>query len=274
MASYKISYKMLAKQGEEIKAVAKLVDGYAEQVTQIRGKLGEDQMLAEVRGNLQKLHTQLGESRTVLSTAGELLTKSVQVYTSTETRQVKKVDSLKAHNRDFYKNPVVVASAGTTGGAAVGASVAATPTVAAATPTQTTANTVNYTDNSTNIQYTAAAEPPVAAAQTTATPVAAAASYQPQTIPAAASSAKTPSAAGTTGIGAGAGVAGGVIGAGAVMGINHLLNKDKVDSKPDTTTKPLTGQDVKAPDTPPAPYDPEAELADAIQRVRKLEEEE
>lgn len=273
MASYKISYKMLAKQGEEIKAVAKLVDGYAERVTQIRGKLGEDQMLAEVRGNLQKLHTQLGESRAVLSTAGELLTKSVQAYTSTETRQVKKVDSLKAHNRDFYKNPVVVASAGTVGGAAVSASVAAAPAAATATPSQSSATTINYTDNSTNIQYTAAAESPAAAAQTTVTPVAASASYHPQATPAAASSAKIPSAAGTAGIGAGAGVVGGAIGAGAVMGVKHLLDKEK-DVNPDTKPKPPMGQDVKTPDSPPKPYDPEAELAAAIQRVRKLEEEE
>ncbi|MDR1728470.1 MAG: hypothetical protein LBT74_11210 [Acidobacteriota bacterium] len=122
MAGYKVSYKVLRQQGEALKAVAKLVDGYAERVGQVGGKLGDGEMLAQVRTNLQKLREQLGESRAVLNTAGECLSKSVESYSGVETRQVKKVDGMKAHQRDFYKNPVVVASAG---GAAAGAATAA-----------------------------------------------------------------------------------------------------------------------------------------------------
>mgnify|MGYP000845351488 CR=1 FL=1 len=117
MAKYKVSYKVLGKEAEELKAVAKLLDGYAERVSQIQGRLGQDEALAAVRNNLQKLGAQLGEARAVLDTAGQILAKSVENYTGAETRQVRKVDSLKAHNRDFYKNPVAVASAG--GAAAV-----------------------------------------------------------------------------------------------------------------------------------------------------------
>ncbi|MCM0761231.1 MULTISPECIES: hypothetical protein [Sporomusa] len=133
MAKYKVSYKVLSKEAEELKAVAKLLDGYAQQVNQIQGRLGHNQTLATVRSNLQKLGAQLGESRAVLSTAGQILARSVGSYTSAETRQVKKVDNLKAHNRDFYKNPVVVASVG---------GAAAAPSPAGVT---INATTVNYT---------------------------------------------------------------------------------------------------------------------------------
>lgn len=125
MASYKVSYKLLKEQGESIKATAKLLDGYAQRIDSIKSKLGSDEMLSEIRSNLQKLNVQLNESRTVLNVAGELLVKNTEAYNNTEVRQVKKVDSIKAHNRDFYKNPVVVASAGA-GGAAAGAAAAKT----------------------------------------------------------------------------------------------------------------------------------------------------
>ena len=136
MAKYKVSYKILRQQGEDMKAVAKMVDGYAESIGKIRGKLGSDNMLAEIRNNLQKLSTQLGESRAILNTAGELLVKNVESYGGVELRQVKKVDAMKSQNRDFYKRPVVVASAG---GAAGGAAAAATVNVAAPSAPNTSA---------------------------------------------------------------------------------------------------------------------------------------
>ncbi|MCL2699918.1 MAG: hypothetical protein FWE68_06355, partial [Defluviitaleaceae bacterium] len=157
MASYKISYKILRQQGEDMKSAAKLVDGYTERLSQIRGRLGDDNMLAEVRSNLQKLGVQLGESRAILNTAGEFLVKTVDSYSGAEVRQVKKVDATKAHNRDFYKNPVVVASVGgAAGGAAVAGAAGAAPPPAA--------TTVNYTDNSVNVSYASVGTTPPAAA--------------------------------------------------------------------------------------------------------------
>ncbi len=103
MPSYKVSYKILRQQGEDMKAVAKLIDGYDQRVAQVSGKLGEGDLLAQVRTNLGKLREQLTESRTVINTAGEFLTKTVDSYTGVELRQVKKADSTRAHNRDFYK---------------------------------------------------------------------------------------------------------------------------------------------------------------------------
>lgn len=152
MAGYKVSYQVLSQQGEALKALAKQVDGYASRVDTIRGKLGDDQLLATVRQNLTKLSQQLGESRVVLNMAGEVVTKCVGGYEGKEKSVVKRVDAAKAHNRDFYKNPVVVASAG---GAAVGAGAAAGGAAPGAT-------TVNYTDNSTNITLNESAEPAAA----------------------------------------------------------------------------------------------------------------
>ncbi len=248
MPSYKVSYKILRQQGEDMKAVAKLIDGYSERVAQVSGKLGEGDLLAQVRTNLGKLREQLTESRTVINTAGEFLTKTVDSYTGVELRQVKKADSTRAHNRDFYKNPVVVASVG-------GAAQVSAP-VSAPTPT------VNYTDNSVNVSYVAAEPVPASApvVDTVAAPVieTVSAPVVAPVIPEAANA----NAPGLAGIAAGAGVAGGVIGAGAVIGVKHLVdehNKDKAAEN--QQPKPRDG------------YDPEEELKKALKRVKDLEEE-
>lgn len=233
VAGYKVSYKVLRQQGEEIKAVAKLVDGYAERIAQISGKLGDGEMLSEVRGNLQKLRTQLGESRAVLNTSGDLLIKSVENYGGTETRQVKKVDGMKAHNRDFYKNPVVVASAGgAMGGAAVTGSVGVSSPAATAeqvVPTTQPMGTQTITSEPSVLNSAAPG-----AAETAAGTV-----------------------AGTAGI---AGAAGGAAAAGSVLGGIHLKKKRDAAKTAESPELPADNG-----------YNPEDELKKAIQRVRDLE---
>lgn len=265
MAGYKVSYKVLRQQGDEMKALAKLIDGYSERASQIGSKLGDGEMLAEVRGNLQKLCTQLGESRAVLNTAGELLIKSVESYTGTETRQVAKVDAMKAHNRDFYKNPVVVASAGGAmgGAAAVGAGSAAMP----AFPS----TSVNYTDNSVNITYVTSDQPavdtqavPMAQPANSAATVGAAGAIPAAFAPETASPASTLHSAG---VAAGAGALGGAAAAGAVLGGIHL--KKKHDAQKNADADMIEAEEPEPSDE----YDPEAELQKALQRVRDLEEE-
>jgi hypothetical protein len=252
MPNYKVSYKVLRQQGEDMKAVAKLVDGYAERVAQVSGRLGEGDLLAQVRTNLGKLREQLGESRTVLNTAGEFLTKTVDSYTGVEVRQVKKADGTRAHNRDFYKNPVVVASAG---GAAVG-SAAAMTAPAVSTPAATT---VNYTDNSVHVSYVAVDAAPTSAADVGAvTPVTTAA------IPSTPAAATTEVGTGGAGMVAGAGVAGAAVGAGAVLGVKHLTDRDK-QAKAAQQEKERQGAAQDG-------YDPEAELEKAIARVQALED--
>lgn len=164
MANYKVSYKVLKQQGEELKAVAKLLDGYNERLNQVVSRLGQDETLTQIRTNLQKFGVQLGESRAIINTAGELLSKSVESYSNVETRQVKRVDSLKAHNRDFYQNPVVVASVGGAAGIAAAAmsssSADASPSAAASFSYSDSANvhTIDFIEPGTaGVDLTAAA---------------------------------------------------------------------------------------------------------------------
>lgn len=112
MAGYKVSYKVLSEQGTTLKNIAKQIDSYTTRINAVRGKLGDDQLLQETRNNLQKLAQQMEENRTVINMASDVVLKCVEAYAGTEKETVKKVDAAKAHNRDFYKNPVVVASAG------------------------------------------------------------------------------------------------------------------------------------------------------------------
>ena len=286
MGSYKVSYKVLRQQGDDMKATAKLLDGYAEQVAKINGKLGDDALLAEVRKNLSKLREQLVESRAVINTAGEFLVSAVDGYSDVEVRQVKKVDGTKAHNRDFYKNPVVVASAGGAAGGAVVSSVAAPTSGGAgavvAEPSPAAINyTENNTDNSVNVTYMesnsssaavsaaqplAAAQPgmnqPVNAQATGAQPVPAA----QNTSPAPAGNAAIPAAEGmSTAAKAAVGAAGaGAVAAGGIIGGREIKKRRSAQNLDNGIANESEAQE----------YDPEAELAKAKARVRELEEEE
>ena len=269
MAGYKVSYKVLRKQGDEMKAAAKLVDGYAERVAQIIGKLGDDAMFSEVRGNLQKLRTQLGESRAVLNTAGELLVKSVESYGGAEVRQVKKVDGMKAHNRDFYKNPIVVASAGGAAGGAVAAGAVSASASASAPPP--TATTINYTDNSVNTIY-AGAEP--AAADVQAIPMTQAGVVRTNSVSAdvpmpsgAVNGVTAPSPGDKASSGAAVAAGVGALGGAAVAG-GAVLGKAQLKKK--------RGEQKESEEINAAPEEDnlDAQLQAALERVRNLNEEE
>ena len=276
MGSYKVSYKVLRQQGDDMKAVAKLVDGYAEQVTKINGKLGNDALLADVRKNLSKLREQLLESRTVMSTAGEFLVSTVDSYSDVEIRQVKKVDGTKAHNRDFYKNPVAVASAGGATGGAIAAGAVSTPTSAstgAAVP-EPSHNTVTYTDNSVNIAYAQPDSPtaveisaaqPVPSAQSGMSPPADA--QATPAVPSATSATIVPGA--DKGISTGAKAALGTAGLGAVA-VGGILGGREIKKRRDAKN----GDDGSDNEADSGDYCPEEELAKALERVRELENEE
>ena len=121
--AYKVSYKVVSQQGEQLKTIAKEMDNYVNQINQIVSKLGSDELLQSVRSDLNKFKKQLEEEKTILNLAGQVITDVVQGYTGVEKKSVSKVDKAKAHNRDFYKRPVSVASAG--GGAATAAAAGA-----------------------------------------------------------------------------------------------------------------------------------------------------
>ena len=124
--AYKVSYKVVSEQGEQLKNIAKDMDNYVNQINQIVSKLGNDELLQSVRADLNKFKKQMEEEKTVLNFAGQVLVDVVQSYTSSEKKIVQKVDRVKAHNRDFYKRPVAVASAGAASGATATATAHAT----------------------------------------------------------------------------------------------------------------------------------------------------
>ena len=156
--AYKVSYKVVSEQGEQLKNIAKEMDNYVNRLNQIVSKLGNDELLQSVRGDLNKFKQQLEEEKTVLNLAGQVITDVVQNYTGVEKKSVGKVDKAKAHNRDFYKRPVAVASAG--GGAtaaAAGTAFASSSSVnvGSVTNSQTITNTTNVFGASTAAAGTA-----------------------------------------------------------------------------------------------------------------------
>lgn len=119
--AYKISYKVAAEQAEQLKNIAKDMDNYVNQVNQIVGKLGNDELLQSVRNDLNKFKKQLEEEKTILNLASSVISDVIQSFSGVEKKSVGKVDKAKAHNRDFYKRPVAVASAGAGAGAGAAA---------------------------------------------------------------------------------------------------------------------------------------------------------
>jgi hypothetical protein len=143
--AYKVSYKVVSEQGEQLKNIAKDMDNYMNSLNQIVSKLGNDELLQSVRSDLNKFKQQLEEEKTVLNLAGQIIGDVVQNYTGVEKKSVGKVDKAKAHNRDFYKRPVAVASAGgaAAGGAGMAAASATSVNINAMAGNQTVTNTTN-----------------------------------------------------------------------------------------------------------------------------------
>ena len=146
--AYKVSYKVVSEQGDQLKNISKEMDDYITRLNQIVSKLGNDELLQTVRGDLNKFKQQLEEEKTVLSLAGQVITDIVQNYSGVEKKSVAKVDKAKAHNRDFYKRPVAVASAG---GASAAVSNGAGSAYASSSVNVSTVSAV--VNNQTNINY-------------------------------------------------------------------------------------------------------------------------
>ena len=152
--AYKVSYKVVSEQGEQLKNIAKDMDNYVNQIDQITGKLGNDELLQSVRKDLNKFKKQLEEEKTVLNMAGQVIVDVIQAYTGVEKKSVAKVDKAKAHNRDFYKRPVAVASAG---GASAAVSTGAGAAYASSSVNVSTVSSVVNNQNNINIISTGTA---------------------------------------------------------------------------------------------------------------------
>ncbi len=216
--AYKISYKVAAEQGEQLKNIAKDMDKYSSQLSQIISKLGNDELLQSVRADLNKSSKQLEEEKIVLNLAGQVIQDVVQSYSGAEKKSVQKVDRAKAHNRDFYKRPVAVASAGS--GAAAAASATVNVNAAGGSAGTQTSSTVNVQASSaevyqstTNIYVQQAGADMAGGAGAAAAAFTAAA---PDALSQAAGSASELSAAAAAGIAAVTGMTGGIVAAAAV----------------------------------------------------------
>ena len=212
--AYKVSYKVVTEQGEQLKNIAKEMDNYVTRLNQIVSKLGNDELLQSVRSDLNKFKQQLEEEKTVLNLAGQVITDVVQNYTGVEKKSVGKVDKAKAHNRDFYKRPVAVASAG--GGAAAGAASTAGASFTSSSVNVSSVSSSHSISSTTNV-FGGATVPGAGAASSIAT--------------AATSAAKGMTAKGASMAGGIAAAVGSVAAAGGAIAGADLLEKKKAAKK-------------------------------------------
>ncbi|MDR0549158.1 MAG: hypothetical protein LBI10_07095 [Deltaproteobacteria bacterium] len=238
MPRFKVSYKILRQQAEDLKSLAKTMDDYVQRLERVGANLGTEGPFAQILNNVKKLRGQLDASRNFVSRAGDLIQKTVDGYGAAEKRQLKKSGSTKAHSRDFYKRPVFVPSPG--GG-------------------NTTVNVSNTTTYNVNVSSGSGdIAPPVNGPPPSLPPEVAA---QPSEV-AAQPASSTPGSSGPA-LGEGAavvlGTVGGLAGAGAaVAGISALDRKAKNAALGETSS--ATSENM-------------AEIDEAIKKARALPEE-
>ena len=132
MASVKVSAHSLEQQKKEYEKAVKNLDNALEQIKKVNASLGKDAMLDGVRQALTKLAASLETRAGVILLMTKALEQSNAKYTAAQKKAVTKSNQFRAHNRDFYGNPVVVTvvagGAGATAGALSGAAAVAETT--------------------------------------------------------------------------------------------------------------------------------------------------
>lgn len=132
MASVKVSAHSLEQQKKEYEKAVKNLDNALEQIKKVNASLGKDAMLDGVRQALTKLAASLETRAGVILLMTKALEQSNAKYTAAQKKAVTKSNQFRAHNRDFYGNPVVVTvvagGAGATAGALSGATAVAETT--------------------------------------------------------------------------------------------------------------------------------------------------
>ena len=159
----KVSAHSLEQQKKEYEKAVKNLDNALEQIKKVNASLGKDAMLDGVRQALTKLAASLETRAGVILLMTKALEQSNAKYTAAQKKAVTKSNQFRAHNRDFYGNPVVVTvvagEAGATAGALSGAAAVAETTgttpaasnVASGTVTDAS-NTVSGTGGSVHIK--------------------------------------------------------------------------------------------------------------------------
>lgn len=110
MASVKVSADSLEQQKKEYEKAVKNLDQTIEQIKKVKAALGKDAMLEGVREALTKLSASLETRSGVLLLMTKALAQSKEKYTAAQKKAVTKSSQFRAHNRDFYGNPVLVGS--------------------------------------------------------------------------------------------------------------------------------------------------------------------
>lgn len=132
MASVKVSAHSLEQQKKEYEKAVKNLDNALEQIKKVNASLGKDAMLDGVRQALTRLAASLETRAGVILLMTKALEQSNAKYTAAQKKAVTKSNQFRAHNRDFYGNPVVVTvvagGAGATAGALSGAAAVAETT--------------------------------------------------------------------------------------------------------------------------------------------------
>lgn len=120
MASVKVSADSLEQQKKEYEKAVKNLDQAIEQIKKVNASLGKDAMLEGVREALTKLSASLETRSGVLLLMTKALEQSGAKYSAAQKKAVTKSNQFRAHNRDFYGNPVVVAVVAGGAGAVAG----------------------------------------------------------------------------------------------------------------------------------------------------------
>ena len=132
MASVKVSAHSLEQQKKAYEKAVKNLDNALEQIKKVNASQGKDAMLDGVRQALTKLAASLETRAGVILLMTKALEQSNAKYTAAQKKAVTKSNQFRAHNRDFYGNPVVVTvvagGAGATAGALSGAAAVAETT--------------------------------------------------------------------------------------------------------------------------------------------------
>ena len=108
MASVKVSAHSLEQQKKEYEKEVKNLDNALEQIKKVNASLGKDAMLNGVRQALTKLAASLETRAGVILLMTKALEQSNAKYTAAKKKAVTKSNQFRAHNQDFYGNPVVV----------------------------------------------------------------------------------------------------------------------------------------------------------------------
>ena len=156
MASVKVSAHSLEQQKKEYEKAVKNLDNALEQIKRVNASLGKDAMLDGVRQALTKLAASLETRAGVILLMTKALEQSNAKYTAAQKKAVTKSNQFRAHNRDFYGNPVVVTVVAGEAGATAGAlsSAAAVAETTGTTPAASNVASGTVTDASNTVSGT------------------------------------------------------------------------------------------------------------------------